>query len=101
MALKDYEVVTTCPYGHECERVDEAEKKIFRCSHYVALRGKNPQGEDTLDEWGCSLGDWLPILLVENAQTNRGQTHAIEMFRNEVVKQNGQMIEATKNTLLT
>ena len=28
---------------------------------------------------------WQPILLVENAQTNRGQTQALESFRNEVV----------------
>lgn len=29
---------------------------------------------------------WLPILLVENAQTNRGQTEALESFRNETIK---------------
>lgn len=85
MALKDYKIVSTCPFGHECERVDAERKEIHRCRMYIALRGKHPQSEEEVDEYGCSLGDWLPILLVENAQANRGQTAALESFRNEVV----------------
>lgn len=28
---------------------------------------------------------WMPVMMVENAQTNRGQTAALESFRNEMV----------------
>lgn len=79
------EIKLTCPLGSDCETIRD--NRMHRCRWYIALRGKNPQGEDIIDKWGCAM-EWLPVLLVENAQTNRGQTQAIESFRNEMV--NGQ-----------
>jgi len=78
-------VVITCPLGHTCEKaVDGA---IERCAWYTNIQGKHPQSEEIIDQWKCAM-TWQPILLVENAQTNRGQTQALESFRNEVVKGN-------------
>ncbi len=73
----------TCPLGNDCETIKD--NQIYRCRWYIALKGKDPQSEKEIDEWGCAMS-WLPILLVENAQTNRGQTQALESFRNEVSK---------------
>lgn len=58
-----------------------------KCPLWVQIRGKNPQGEDTFDQWGCTLG-FLPMLLLEGAQQTRQAGAAIESFRNEMVKQN-------------
>lgn len=76
------EIKLTCPLGSDCETI--LDNRMHRCRWYIALRGKNPMGEDVIDRWGCAM-EWLPVLLVENAQTNRGQTQAIESFRNEMV----------------
>ena len=84
------ETVTTCPLGHQCEEIKDG--KLHRCAWYVQLQGKNPQGEDYIDEWRCAIA-WQPILSVEIAQTNRGQTQAIESFRNITVRQNHEMQE--------
>lgn len=73
-----------CPFGATCEEIKDG--AIQRCIGYVKMIGKDPQSEATYDEWKCSLFEWLPILLCENAQTNRGQTVAVESMRNEMVK---------------
>lgn len=78
------EIKSTCPFGHECEKAID-NKTIERCTFYIHLRGKNPQTEEDIDQYGCAIG-WLPILLIENAQTVRGASAAIESFRNETVR---------------
>jgi len=59
----------------------------FDCAWFTQLRGKNPQSEQEIDEWGCAVA-WLPILLVENAQQQRQTGAAVESFRNEMVLAN-------------
>ena len=54
-----------------------------KCPLWTHLRGKNPQSEQEIDEWGCALA-WLPLLLVEGAQQTRQAGAAIESFRNEI-----------------
>ncbi|BFR49436.1 hypothetical protein RVX_R24970 [Nitratidesulfovibrio sp. HK-II] len=58
------------------------------CRWYIQLRGKHPQTEQEIDEWGCAVS-WLPILLIENAQEVRQGAAAVESFRNEMVKASG------------
>lgn len=77
------EVVTTCPLGSVCEEAQD--NVIKRCAWYCKVVGKDPQSTKVYDEWRCSLG-WLPVLLLENAGSNRGQTEAIEVFRNATLK---------------
>lgn len=70
-------------YGCDaCEFMQDNE--LHRCSKFIAIAGKTPDGKD-VDEWRCS-DSWLPVLILENAMTNRGQTAAIESMRNEAVK---------------
>ena len=87
MSKGDLEIVTTCPLGHKCQEIKD--NKIHRCMWYTKIVGTNPQTGEEVDQWNCAMG-WIPILLVENSQTNRGQTQAIESMRNETVK--GQQI---------
>lgn len=56
-----------------------------KCPLWTHLRGKNPQSEQEIDEWGCAVA-WLPLLLVEGAQQTRQAGAAIESFRNEMVR---------------
>lgn len=73
----------TCPFGSKCEEVKN--NKIHRCRWYINIRGKHPQTEEVVDQWDCAMA-WMPLVMVENAQTNRGQTQALESFRNEMAK---------------
>jgi len=73
----------TCPLGNDCETIKD--NQVYRCQWYIALKGKDPQSGKDIDQWGCAMS-WLPVLLIENARTNRGQTEALESFRNEVTK---------------
>jgi len=57
------------------------------CAWFMKIRGKDPQSEKEIDEWGCSMA-WLPILMIENSQQQRSTGAAVESFRNEMVKAN-------------
>lgn len=89
------DIEKSCPFGSECEtigpsRKDPSKQVIHRCQGWQLLRGKDPQSQKEYDEWGCTLFEWLPVLLIEVAQTNRQQTATEESFRNEVVSTQGQ-----------
>lgn len=78
-------VVITCPLGSECETIKN--NKVHRCRWFVEIAGMHPQTGEQVNKRDCAMA-WLPILVIENAATNRGQTQALESFRNEVVAQN-------------
>jgi hypothetical protein len=44
---------------------------------------------------------WLPVLLVENARTNRGTASAVESFRNEMVTANQHSLSLLLNAAAT
>jgi hypothetical protein len=77
------EIENTCPLGSTCEEVKDG--KINRCAWYTKVIGQNPQSEEQIEDWACAIS-WLPMLQIEMSQTNRGQTEALESFRNETVK---------------
>ena len=101
------EVVLDCPIGKdECEYLGE-DKKIHRCRAWQKLIGRDPQTGEVVDEWRCVIV-WVPILMTEISMTNRGQTAAIEDFRNisvgQQIKFNGLMqdaIDGSKNNSKT
>ncbi len=83
-----------CPIGAKCEEVKtdkEGEQVLYRCPWYAHIRGKDPQGEDTLDHWECAVA-WLPTLLIENAQMTRQTGAAIEDFRNVMSRDNQKVL---------
>lgn len=85
------DTIITCPLGSKCEEIRD--NKLHRCMWYTCLAGMNPQTGEQIDEWKCAMS-WIPIMLVENANTNRGQTAAIESMRNEQVKRQDLALEA-------
>jgi hypothetical protein len=62
-----------------------------KCPLWVQLRGTNPQTNEEIDRWGCSLA-FMPMLMIEGAQQTRQAGAAIESFRNEMVNANQQTI---------
>ena len=72
----------TCPLGSTCETAKEG--YIERCMWYTKLTGVGPDGKDR-DEWSCAI-TWMPLLQIEMANTNRGQTAALESMRDENIK---------------
>ena len=77
------EIEFTCPLGSDCEKVKD--EKIHRCIWYTNVVGLDANTGEQIDEWSCAMA-WLPKLQVEMSSTNRGQTAALESFRNETVK---------------
>jgi hypothetical protein len=57
------------------------------CEWWIHVRGKHPQSEEILDQWGCAIA-WLPVLMIENSQMQRQTGAAVESFRNEMVAAN-------------
>lgn len=75
------EAKSNCPLDNfnPCRQLD--------CAWFMKIRGKDPQTDNEIEEWGCSMA-WLPILMIENSQQQRSTGAAVESFRNEMVKNN-------------
>lgn len=65
----------------------DVSKVCHRCPWYTLVRGKLPQQDAAIDEWGCSLA-WMPTLLINAAKETRQGAAAVESFRNEMVALN-------------
>ncbi len=59
----------------------------LECAWFIKIKGKDPQSEKEIEEWGCSIA-WMPVLMIENSQQQRGTQAAVESFLNEMVKAN-------------
>lgn len=68
----------------------------LKCSWYTQVRGYNPNTGEDVDNWACAIA-WMPVLTIENSQQQRSTSHAVESFRNEMVKSN----ESNRNILST
>lgn len=56
-----------------------------KCPWWCRIVGKNPQSEEMMDMWRCSIAI-LPVLLVENSQRSHQTTAAVETLRNGMVE---------------
>ena len=72
---------SNCPLDgfNPCRQLD--------CAWFMKISGTNPNTGKDVEEWGCSMA-WLPMLMIENSQQQRGTSAAVESFRNEMVKNN-------------
>ena len=58
--------------------------------------GKNPQGDGVFDKFGCAI-EFLPILLVENAQMIRQTAASTDKVANQVQKSRAEFLGALPN----
>lgn len=73
--------------------------KQLACHWFVQLRGTHPQTGEPVDEWDCAV-KWLPLLLIEGAKETRQTAAAIESFRNEMVRQNAELLERASQEVI-
>ena len=75
-----------CPFiGKKCVE--------SKCKFWTHLLGKNPQGDGVIDKFGCAI-EFLPILLVENAQMVRMGVASTDKVANQVSHGNKILDEA-------
>lgn len=65
--------------------------KQMDCAWFTQVRGKNPNGGEDIDHWGCAVA-WMPILLIEGAQQSRQTGAAVESFRNSMEESNARSL---------
>lgn len=82
-----------CPLLSALRKQDCVENK---CKFWTHLVGKNPQSEGTVDKFGCAV-EFLPILLVENAQMIRQTAASTDKVANQVQKSRAEFIGALTN----
>ena len=81
-------MVSFCPLiGKKCVE--------SKCRFWTHLQGKNPQGEGVIDKFGCAI-EFLPILLVENAQMIRQGAASTDKVANVVNGLRGEVAESNK-----
>ena len=94
------DIKTTCSLGSQCEEIKD--NQMHRCAWYTKLVGVDPNTGKDVDDWACAIA-FMPMLQIEMANTNRGQTAALESFRNETVTGQAQfnkiMSQATNSRL--
>jgi hypothetical protein len=71
--------------------------KESKCRWYVQVLGQNPNTGEQINKTGCAV-EFLPMLLIENAQQSRQTGASVDGFKNEMVRMNG--IAAVQNALL-
>ena len=79
-----------CPFLSAFRKQDCVEAK---CRFWTHLLGKNPQGDGVVDKFGCAI-EFLPILLVENAQMIRQSAASTDKVANQVQKSRAEFIGA-------
>lgn len=75
-------------------------KVCHKCPWWILVRGKDPQTTKEIDNWGCAVG-FMPLLMIETTQVTRGNSAAIESFRNEMVTAGNQLVAAATAKRLT
>lgn len=93
---KDLEVLLTCPLGSECEEIKN--NKIYRCMWYTKVAGYDVNTGKEIEEWACAI-TWMPKMQIETSATNRGVSQAIESFRNETIKGQGEFNQLIGNAI--
>lgn len=61
------------------------------CPKFIKIVGTNANTGETIDQWGCA-DSFVHLLLIENSQMQRQTGAAIESFRNEMVRQNNELL---------
>jgi hypothetical protein len=80
-----------CPLHKE-----DMSKVCHRCPWWFMVRGKDPQSEKQIDQWGCAIG-FLPILLIEGTQQTHQAGAAIESLRNVVDSTGNNLVSLAMN----
>jgi hypothetical protein len=62
--------------------------ELHACRFWIKVVGKHPQTGADVDQCDCAFS-WIPMLLIDNTQKQRETGAAVESFRNEMIKAQG------------
>lgn len=98
------EPIIHCPLHSEVAEapcVVIKDNKLYHCAWHTEMDGVDPTTGKPVKSKGCALA-FIPILLVEISQTNRGQTGAIGNLEKAVTKGQDEFAQLVSpiNTLL-
>lgn len=71
--------------------------KKEKCRWFTHVIGTNPNTGETINKQGCAI-EFLPMLLVENAQQSRQTGASVDRLNNDVLRLNG--VSATMREIL-
>jgi hypothetical protein len=69
------------------------------CQQYIQVQGQHPQTGVDISEWDCT-DNWQTVMLIENSQQQRQTGAAVESFRNEMAKDNREVLALASQGLL-
>jgi hypothetical protein len=72
--------------------------KGTECRWHTQIIGTNPNDGTPINKQGCAV-EFLPMLLIENAQQSRQTGASVDSFRNEMVRMNG--VAAVQHSLMS
>lgn len=87
-----------CVDGHVKSMGEDNDGRQIKCAYFVHMMGTNPQTGQPVNEGKCAV-NWLPILLVENANEIRKTAASTDKVASEVAKTRGapMRIELSQN----
>lgn len=84
---------------HETGHKKKCKDLCLDCWKWIQIMGNNPNTGQEMNEWRCADG-WIPFLMIENSQMQRQTGAAVESFRNEMIEQNVNLLQAAKLQLI-
>jgi hypothetical protein len=87
----DIKTVYTCPLGSECKTIKD--NVIHQCLWLTGITQIDKKTDETELKEMCAIA-WLPVLNIDAANTNRGQTDAICSLRDETMMRQDKAIQA-------
>lgn len=88
--MGDLKIIQTCPMGNTCEEAKDG--NIYRCQWYQEVIGNDPQTGDRMSKRKCAMV-LNNSLLIEVSKQLRGVQAATESFRNEMSKDNKEVLK--------
>lgn len=76
---------TKCVDGVRDDFENGPDGRPLKCRWWQHLYGKDPQGDQTIDQWDCAVA-WLPITTIEAAQMSRQTGASVDKVANQVAE---------------
>lgn len=72
-----------CIEGHTKSMGEDTDGAQRKCAYFVTLAGLHPETKQPINEGKCAI-NWLPVLLIENANQQRQTAAGIDKVASEV-----------------
>lgn len=87
----ELKTIYSCPLGSKCKEIKD--NAIHQCLWLTSITQVNKVTQETEAKEMCSIA-WMPVLTIEVAGTNLGQTDAICSLRDQTIARQDMAIAA-------